>query len=24
MDDDARGKERAKINAFLRDNKCPS
>jgi hypothetical protein len=24
MDDDARGKERAKINAFIRDNKCPA
>jgi len=24
MDDDARGRERAKINAFIRDNKCPA
>jgi hypothetical protein len=24
MDDDALGRERAKINAFLRDNKCPA
>jgi Skp family chaperone for outer membrane proteins len=24
MDDDARGRERAKINTFLRDNKCPA
>ena len=24
MDDDARAKERAKINAWLRDNKCPA
>ena len=23
LDDDARGKERAKVNAFIRDNKCP-
>ena len=24
LDDDARGKERAKINAFIRDSKCPA
>jgi hypothetical protein len=24
MDDDARGKERAKLNAWMRDNKCPA
>lgn len=24
MDDDVRGKERAKLNAWLRDNKCPA
>lgn len=24
MDDDARGKERAKLNAWIRDNKCPA
>jgi hypothetical protein len=24
MDDDALGRERAKINAFIRDNKCPA
>ena len=24
MDDDARAKERAKLNAWIRDNKCPS
>ena len=24
LDEDARGKERAKVNAFLRDNKCPA
>jgi hypothetical protein len=24
MDDDARGRERAKLNAFVRDNKCPA
>ena len=24
MDDDARGKERARLNAFVRDNKCPA
>lgn len=24
LDDDARGKERAKLNAFIRDNKCPA
>jgi len=23
MDDDARGRERAKLNTFIRDNKCP-
>ena len=23
MDDDARGRERAKVNAFIRDAKCP-
>jgi hypothetical protein len=24
MDDDARAKERAKLNAWMRDNKCPA
>ena len=24
MDDDARGRERAKLNAWIRDNKCPA
>jgi hypothetical protein len=24
LDEDARGKERAKLNAFIRDNKCPA
>ena len=24
MDEDARGKERAKLNAFIRDSKCPA
>lgn len=24
MNDDARGRERARLNAFLRDNKCPA
>lgn len=24
MDDDARGRERAKLNTWMRDNKCPS
>ena len=24
MDDDARGRERAQLNAFMRDNKCPT
>jgi hypothetical protein len=24
MDDDARGRERAKLNAWMRDNKCPA
>jgi len=24
MDDDARARERAKLNAFIRDNKCPT
>jgi hypothetical protein len=24
MDDDARGRERARVTAFIRDNKCPT